>query len=276
MTWQSRGKGGAGGHVPGAWVVARRAEEMVKCSAPQQECWRDPAVPVGLRSPARGAIPRAQGLVGCLSARGLSATGGVCVAQSVKIPREPKPGEFDKIIRRLLETSHARAVIIFANEDDIRCGGAGLAGRVWAEMHWEALGCTGMHWRHWDALEALGCACSGIRMHHAAWQGMSAVGTHSEWPPGKWLPSNHSHTEPRGGKSHFPLDLEAPGYHDLLLHTMQGLLQPGQGRTQALVVLCRAAPAPAWQRNRSRGPFRDLLGTSPALCAQQGRGHGCT
>lgn len=51
------------------------------------------------------------------------------MAQSVKIPREPKPGEFDKIIRRLLETSHARAVIIFANEDDIRCGGAGRAGR---------------------------------------------------------------------------------------------------------------------------------------------------
>ncbi|KAI4560564.1 hypothetical protein MJG53_017193 [Ovis ammon polii x Ovis aries] len=46
--------------------------------------------------------------------------GGVCIAQSVKIPREPKPGEFDKIIRRLLETSNARAVIIFANEDDIR------------------------------------------------------------------------------------------------------------------------------------------------------------
>uniref|UniRef100_A0A8I3X3E6 Glutamate metabotropic receptor 4 n=1 Tax=Callithrix jacchus TaxID=9483 RepID=A0A8I3X3E6_CALJA len=46
--------------------------------------------------------------------------GGVCIAQSVKIPREPKAGEFDKIIRRLLETSNARAVIIFANEDDIR------------------------------------------------------------------------------------------------------------------------------------------------------------
>ncbi|XP_045148751.1 metabotropic glutamate receptor 4 isoform X4 [Echinops telfairi] len=46
--------------------------------------------------------------------------GGVCIAQSVKIPREPKSGEFDKIIRRLLETSNARAVIIFANEDDIR------------------------------------------------------------------------------------------------------------------------------------------------------------
>ncbi|XP_006144307.1 metabotropic glutamate receptor 4 [Tupaia chinensis] len=46
--------------------------------------------------------------------------GGVCIAQSVKIPREPKMGEFDKIIRRLLETSNARAVIIFANEDDIR------------------------------------------------------------------------------------------------------------------------------------------------------------
>ncbi|XP_054578150.1 metabotropic glutamate receptor 4 isoform X2 [Eptesicus fuscus] len=46
--------------------------------------------------------------------------GGVCIAQSVKIPREPKPGEFDKIIRRLLETSNARGIIIFANEDDIR------------------------------------------------------------------------------------------------------------------------------------------------------------
>uniref|UniRef100_A0AAZ3R9W1 G-protein coupled receptors family 3 profile domain-containing protein n=1 Tax=Oncorhynchus tshawytscha TaxID=74940 RepID=A0AAZ3R9W1_ONCTS len=47
-------------------------------------------------------------------------TGGVCIAQSLKIPREPKPGEFDKIIMRLLETSNARAVIMFANEDDIR------------------------------------------------------------------------------------------------------------------------------------------------------------
>ncbi|CAB1345751.1 unnamed protein product, partial [Coregonus sp. 'balchen'] len=45
---------------------------------------------------------------------------GVCIAQSLKIPREPKPGEFDKIIMRLLETSNARAVIMFANEDDIR------------------------------------------------------------------------------------------------------------------------------------------------------------
>lgn len=46
--------------------------------------------------------------------------GGVCIAQSLKIPREPRAGEFDKIIRRLLETSNARAVIMFANEDDIR------------------------------------------------------------------------------------------------------------------------------------------------------------
>ncbi|XP_069376090.1 glutamate receptor, metabotropic 8a isoform X2 [Paralichthys olivaceus] len=47
-------------------------------------------------------------------------TGGVCIAQSLKIPREPRTGEFDKIIRRLLETSNARAIIMFANEDDIR------------------------------------------------------------------------------------------------------------------------------------------------------------
>ncbi|XP_006803797.1 metabotropic glutamate receptor 8-like [Neolamprologus brichardi] len=48
--------------------------------------------------------------------------GGVCIAQSVKIPREPTAGEFDKIIKRLMETSNARGVIIFANEDDINAG----------------------------------------------------------------------------------------------------------------------------------------------------------
>uniref|UniRef100_A0A3Q3WSF8 G-protein coupled receptors family 3 profile domain-containing protein n=1 Tax=Mola mola TaxID=94237 RepID=A0A3Q3WSF8_MOLML len=46
--------------------------------------------------------------------------GGLCISQSVKIPREPKPEEFDKIIRRLSENPNARVVIIFANEDDIR------------------------------------------------------------------------------------------------------------------------------------------------------------
>lgn len=46
--------------------------------------------------------------------------GGVCIAQSLKVPREPPPGEFDKIVLRLLETPSARAVVLFANEDDIR------------------------------------------------------------------------------------------------------------------------------------------------------------
>uniref|UniRef100_A0A8C2JBJ7 Glutamate receptor, metabotropic 6a n=1 Tax=Cyprinus carpio TaxID=7962 RepID=A0A8C2JBJ7_CYPCA len=46
--------------------------------------------------------------------------GGLCIAQSLKIPREPKPGEFDKIIKRLMETPNARGVIIFAHEDDIK------------------------------------------------------------------------------------------------------------------------------------------------------------
>ncbi|XP_057194108.1 metabotropic glutamate receptor 4 [Triplophysa rosa] len=46
--------------------------------------------------------------------------GSVCISQSVKIPREPKVGEFDKIIQRLGENPNARVVIVFANEDDIR------------------------------------------------------------------------------------------------------------------------------------------------------------
>uniref|UniRef100_A0A8C8VGI0 Glutamate metabotropic receptor 6 n=1 Tax=Pelusios castaneus TaxID=367368 RepID=A0A8C8VGI0_9SAUR len=46
--------------------------------------------------------------------------GGVCIAQSIKIPREPKAGEFDKLVKRLMETPNARGIIIFANEDDIK------------------------------------------------------------------------------------------------------------------------------------------------------------
>uniref|UniRef100_A0A3P9KTX9 Glutamate receptor, metabotropic 4 n=1 Tax=Oryzias latipes TaxID=8090 RepID=A0A3P9KTX9_ORYLA len=46
--------------------------------------------------------------------------GVVCISQSVKIPREPKQGEFDKIVRRLRENPNARVVVLFANEDDIR------------------------------------------------------------------------------------------------------------------------------------------------------------
>ncbi|XP_033826124.2 metabotropic glutamate receptor 4 [Periophthalmus magnuspinnatus] len=46
--------------------------------------------------------------------------GGLCISQSLKIPREPKLNEFDKIIRRLSENPNARVVIIFANEDDIK------------------------------------------------------------------------------------------------------------------------------------------------------------
>ena len=49
-----------------------------------------------------------------------SVTGAVCIAQSQRIPRDPTPGQFDRAILRLVETPSARAVIMFANEDDIR------------------------------------------------------------------------------------------------------------------------------------------------------------
>ncbi|KAM8930831.1 metabotropic glutamate receptor 7 [Pelodytes ibericus] len=44
--------------------------------------------------------------------------GGLCIAQSLKIPHDRKSGDFDKIIKQLLETPHARAVVVFANDDD--------------------------------------------------------------------------------------------------------------------------------------------------------------
>ncbi|XP_032555358.1 metabotropic glutamate receptor 7 isoform X1 [Chiroxiphia lanceolata] len=48
--------------------------------------------------------------------------GGLCIAQSLKIPQDRKDRsiDFDKIIRQLLETPNARAVVIFANDEDIR------------------------------------------------------------------------------------------------------------------------------------------------------------
>ncbi|XP_069387193.1 metabotropic glutamate receptor 7 isoform X4 [Paralichthys olivaceus] len=46
--------------------------------------------------------------------------GGICIAQSLKIPHDHKPSDFDKIIRLLLDTRYARAVILFASDEDIR------------------------------------------------------------------------------------------------------------------------------------------------------------
>uniref|UniRef100_A0A7M4F4H2 Glutamate metabotropic receptor 7 n=1 Tax=Crocodylus porosus TaxID=8502 RepID=A0A7M4F4H2_CROPO len=49
-------------------------------------------------------------------------TGGLCIAQSLKIPqdRKDKNIDFDKIIKQLLETPNARAIVIFANDEDIK------------------------------------------------------------------------------------------------------------------------------------------------------------
>lgn len=50
----------------------------------------------------------------------LVSSGGICIAQSLKIPHDHKPSDFDKIIRLLLDTHYARAVILFASDEDIR------------------------------------------------------------------------------------------------------------------------------------------------------------
>ncbi|NXS59848.1 GRM7 protein, partial [Brachypteracias leptosomus] len=48
--------------------------------------------------------------------------GGLCIAQSLKIPQDRKDKiiDFDKIIKQLLETPNARAIVIFANDEDIK------------------------------------------------------------------------------------------------------------------------------------------------------------
>ncbi|XP_074052177.1 metabotropic glutamate receptor 7 isoform X1 [Macrotis lagotis] len=48
--------------------------------------------------------------------------GGLCIAQSVRIPQERKDKtiDFDRIIKQLLDTPNSRAVVIFANDEDIK------------------------------------------------------------------------------------------------------------------------------------------------------------
>uniref|UniRef100_A0A8C6L1Q6 Glutamate metabotropic receptor 7 n=1 Tax=Nothobranchius furzeri TaxID=105023 RepID=A0A8C6L1Q6_NOTFU len=46
--------------------------------------------------------------------------GGICIAQSLKIPHDHILSDFDKIIHQLLDTRYARAVVLFASDEDIR------------------------------------------------------------------------------------------------------------------------------------------------------------
>lgn len=108
-------------------------------------------------------------------------------------------------------------------------------------MHWDGLECTGMHW---DVSEA-GRGCT-------VWRGRECL-----WPPGKWLPSNHGHTELNGGKTRFPSVLEA-------LDTLTHPFTPRRGCSR----LARAGPrrwfcfAAQPQPQRGRGTdLGDLSGT---------------
>ncbi|XP_038596506.1 metabotropic glutamate receptor 7 isoform X3 [Tachyglossus aculeatus] len=48
--------------------------------------------------------------------------GGLCIAQSLKIPqdRKDKSIDFDRIIKQLLETPNSRVIVIFASDEDIK------------------------------------------------------------------------------------------------------------------------------------------------------------
>ncbi|XP_048873784.1 metabotropic glutamate receptor 7-like [Brienomyrus brachyistius] len=46
--------------------------------------------------------------------------GGICIAQSLKIPSGYKQADFDKMIRQLLETRQSRVVVVFASDLDIQ------------------------------------------------------------------------------------------------------------------------------------------------------------
>ncbi|XP_021562987.1 metabotropic glutamate receptor 7-like, partial [Carlito syrichta] len=56
------------------------------------------------------------------ASRSLRFSSGLCIAQSVRIPQERKDRtiDFDRIIKQLLDTPNSRAVVIFANDEDIK------------------------------------------------------------------------------------------------------------------------------------------------------------
>ena len=45
---------------------------------------------------------------------------GICISKSLKIPREVRPDTFSKILVELSETSKAKVVVMFVNEDNCR------------------------------------------------------------------------------------------------------------------------------------------------------------
>ena len=72
---------------------------------------------VPVRTGARCSVPVGTGAYWCYWC---GPAGGLCIAQSIKIPREPRPGAYAQVVQRLMETSTARGVVLFAHEDDIR------------------------------------------------------------------------------------------------------------------------------------------------------------
>ncbi|XP_064359569.1 metabotropic glutamate receptor 6-like [Dromaius novaehollandiae] len=97
--------------------------------------------------------------------------GGLCVAQSVKLPREPRRGEYGKALGRLLETPAARAVVLFANEDDIR-GMLAAAARANLSGHFA-----------WVGSDSWGAKMAPVQgLEEAAWGAVTILPTRASVP----------------------------------------------------------------------------------------------
>lgn len=100
----------------GSWSLSAAA---LACGSSYTDCLQANTCTCTCLFTAGGATWPFRPIDGCFPSCPPSA-GGICIAQSLKVPAHSGPGQFDKIIRLLLDTRQARAVILFASQQDIR------------------------------------------------------------------------------------------------------------------------------------------------------------
>ncbi|KAL4823990.1 hypothetical protein H8958_012247 [Nasalis larvatus] len=100
--------------------------------------------------------------------------GGLCIAQSVRIPQERKDRtiDFDRIIKQLLDTPNSRAVVIFANDEDINHNI--LSG--FNKNHYLHY-CDDINMMHYSIKQILAAAKRADQVGHFLWVGSDSWGS---------------------------------------------------------------------------------------------------
>ncbi|KAF6732320.1 Metabotropic glutamate receptor 7 [Oryzias melastigma] len=94
--------------------------------------------------------------------------GGICIALTLKIPHNRKPPDFDKTIHLLKSNEKARAVILFASDEDIR-GILNATKRAQAVGHFLWIGSDSWGSKNSPIYQLEDCCCGSY--YHSAKKG---------------------------------------------------------------------------------------------------------